>query len=79
VLDPTSATAWSNRGYALFFLRRKREALAAFDQALSMDATLASAWNGKGNILRDEKRFAEALDAYDRAHCPRSPAGALKP
>ena len=59
--------AWNGRGNALNGLNRYKEALEAYDKALTIDPELAYAWNGKGNALNNLKRSGDALEAYDRA------------
>ncbi len=43
------------------------EALAAYEQALSLNPTDPDYWNSKGNALSDLGRPAEALAAYEQA------------
>jgi tetratricopeptide (TPR) repeat protein len=46
---------------------RYREAIAAYDNALSIDSTYPYAWNGRGNANRALKLYGTALSDYDRA------------
>ncbi len=43
------------------------QALAAFDQAITLDSTYCTAWSNRGNALCGLGRFADALAAYDKA------------
>ncbi len=64
---PQTAEALNSKGCALCETGEFKEALAAFEQALTLDATQHTLWNHKGNALSGLGRFAEALSAYDRA------------
>jgi hypothetical protein len=59
--------AHSNRGNALRDLGRSREALASFEQALSIKPGNVGALNNRGIALRNLGRHAEALASYDQA------------
>ena len=43
------------------------EALAAYDQAISLDRNNFNAWNGKADALNRARKFTEALAASDTA------------
>src|SRR6266571_4683676 len=60
---------WLDEGNLLSFYAplRYEEALAAYEQAISLDATDAQAYIGKGDILYDLKRYEEALLTYEQA------------
>ncbi len=45
----------------------RTEALAAYEQALSLNPTNPNSWNGKGNALSDLAQPSEALTAYEQA------------
>ncbi len=49
-----------------------QDAIAAFDQAISINPNDAKAWNHRGNALSALGRCCEALVAYDRAVSLRS-------
>ena len=56
----------SNRGNALYELKRFEEALASCDRALTLRPDYAEALLNRGAILHELKRFDEALASYDR-------------
>lgn len=58
---------WLNEGNALYKINRYQEALAAYEQAISLDPDYAAAYNGKGGVLYWLKRYEEALAAYEQA------------
>ena len=64
------------RGNVLHALERYEEALATFNDALSVHPSLAEAWLGRGNVLLGLKRPDEALEAFDRALSSKSLSGA---
>src|SRR6266702_53291 len=73
-LDPTSASAFTGIGHALYQLECYYEALIAYRRAIELDPGYADAYNGKGNILRDLACYKEAYEDYSRAlqldpHC----------
>ena len=61
------ADAHYNRGNAFYELRRFEEALASYDQALTVRSGYAEALSNRGNTLKELKRLEEALASYDRA------------
>ena len=64
--EPNSATAWNNRGNALYGMSRYDDALAAYDRALELDDTLVLAHSNRGNILSRYGRYVEALCECDK-------------
>jgi protein O-GlcNAc transferase len=66
-IRPDLAEAWLGRGNVLTELKRRDDALAAYDRALSIKPDLAEAWLGRGNVAWGLKRYEEALAAYDKA------------
>jgi tetratricopeptide (TPR) repeat protein len=66
-LHPDEADAWYHLGYALHQLRRYRQALDAYDQALARDPKKGSAWSNKGHALLRLGRYEEAVEACDHA------------
>ncbi len=62
-----SKETFSDKGAALYSLRRYGEALAACEQALDIDQKYSKAWYNKALALRRLGRTEEALVAYDRA------------
>jgi tetratricopeptide (TPR) repeat protein len=66
-LNPINATAYFERGNALYNLKRYEEALQAFDQAIQLDPVNATAYFNRGNVLYNIKLYEEALQTYERA------------
>lgn len=75
-LEPENAAAHSNRGVALYTLRRLLQAEQAFRAALSLDPSLISAGNNLGMILKDLGRIPEAIEVLEKliADNPAAPA-----
>ena len=75
-LEPGNATAHSNRGVALYSLRRLQQAEQAFRAALSHDPTLISAGNNLGMMLKDLGLNTEAIEVFEKliADNPSAPA-----
>jgi predicted O-linked N-acetylglucosamine transferase (SPINDLY family) len=65
-LQPQDASAHSNRGVALYSLRRLAQAEQAFRTALSITPSLLSAGNNLGMILKELGRSAEAIHVFER-------------
>src|SRR3954454_15931519 len=65
--DPADASQHTAQGWEQFFADRYDEALAAFQQALSLDPTLADAHNGVGRVYERLGTPDAALAAYTRA------------
>ena len=66
-LQPDSANAFSNRGTALYGLKRFDEALASYDRALALQPDDVTTLSMRGFTLHEMRRFDEALASYDRA------------
>ena len=66
-LDPASAVAFNNRGFALVGLGRSEEGLISCNEALWLEPALVSAHINRGGALVSLRRFEEALAAYDHA------------
>jgi tetratricopeptide (TPR) repeat protein len=66
-LTPGNARAHFSQGTALMQLKRDEEALAAFEQAVTLDCAFAVGWNNKGFLLDNLARYEESLAAYDEA------------
>jgi tetratricopeptide (TPR) repeat protein len=58
---------WLKEGNDLYKTNRYQEALAAYEQAISLDPDYAAAYNGKGDVLYWLKRYEVALAAYEQA------------
>src|SRR5262249_16621398 len=66
-VDPSSASAYSNRGSALKELKRFDDALASYDSALALKTDHPEVLFNRGTILQELERFEEALVSFDRA------------
>lgn len=66
-IKSNNATDWSKRGETLLELKRYKEALDAYNQAVELKPEYAEALLGQGNSLLELKRYEEALEAYDKA------------
>jgi hypothetical protein len=64
---PDYAEALSNRGNALYELKRFEDSLASYDRALTVRPDYAEALYNRGVTLHELKRFDEALASYDCA------------
>ena len=66
-IDPQNALAYSNKGDALYALRRYEEASRAYEEAVHLDAENTMAYNGKGKTLYKLHYYEEALFAHNEA------------
>ena len=66
-IKPDFAEVLTNRGVALWDLKRFEDALASYDSALAIKPDYAEALNNRGTTLQELKRFEDALASYDRA------------
>jgi len=64
---PVDAAGWYDRGNYLLFLRRYRDAINAYENAISMNALNYQSWYGKGTALLKLGDELAALVAYDQA------------
>jgi len=64
---PERAAFQSNRGFLLFEMRRLKEAVEAFQQALVADPNHAEAYVNLGSICAEGRRVPEAIQNYRRA------------
>ncbi len=62
-----NAVVYNGKGDALFARKLYREALEAYEQAVSLDPNNAAAYNGKGNALSGLELYREAEKAYQHA------------
>jgi protein O-GlcNAc transferase len=67
VIKPDYAEVLTNRGTALWDLKRFEDALASHDKALAIRPDFAWALYNRGVTLQDLKRFEDALASYDKA------------
>jgi tetratricopeptide (TPR) repeat protein len=66
-LDPKSASAWAEVGYALMKLGRAQEASQKIKHATELDPTLASAWEYRGELELAGGDSLAAIDSLSRA------------
>jgi CheY-like chemotaxis protein len=64
---PFDAAGWYDRGNHLLFLRRFRDAINAYENAISMNSLNYQSWYGKGIALEKLGQSQEALLAFDEA------------
>ncbi|MCK9593278.1 MAG: response regulator [Methanoregula sp.] len=64
---PVDTAGWYDRGNYLLFLRRYRDAINAYENAISMNALNYQSWYGKGTALLKLGNVQDALVAYDQA------------
>lgn len=64
---PSSVEDWISLGLYHYQQHNYGQALAAFDQAITMDPSNGRVWNYRANVLCGLNRQAEALATYDRA------------
>jgi protein O-GlcNAc transferase len=63
---PGAAELWCNRGSVLAMMKRRDEALAAFERAIALDPDGLIARANRANLLFETRRFAEASAEFDR-------------
>ncbi len=61
------AQSYLNLGTALYALGLHKQAIEAFQQALSLNPKLADGWNDLGETWRDQGNMAEAIKCYRKA------------
>ena len=59
--------AWINKGVSLRVLKRYRESIDAFAEALKVNRRSAQAWYNIGSVLHTMGQVAEAERAFDSA------------
>ncbi|MCE2665046.1 MAG: tetratricopeptide repeat protein, partial [Microcystis sp. 53602_E8] len=65
--NPETAEDWFNQGLEQANLGNWSNAIADWEQALTIDPQLASAWHNRGGALAMIGNYEEALNSYDRA------------
>ncbi|WP_414528278.1 tetratricopeptide repeat protein [Nodularia chucula] len=66
-INANNAIALSEKGSTLFALQRYQDALAAYQEAVSISPDFVTGWNGQGKTLTELKKYEDALAAYDQA------------
>ncbi|MEF2966764.1 S41 family peptidase [Paenibacillus sp. M1] len=62
---PNTSEEYNNKGNVLYGLDRYEEAMAAYDQALTMDSGVINANYGKGLIYYDQGEYEKALGQFE--------------
>ncbi len=57
----------SNKGDALYNLKKYNDAILNYDKSLEIDPNIAYVYNNKGNALRNLNMQKEAIQCYDKA------------
>ncbi|MCX6697344.1 MAG: tetratricopeptide repeat protein [Methanoregula sp.] len=60
------AVNWYTKGNTLTVSRNYTEAIAAFDQAISLEPEYVEALNGKADALNRAQRYSDALQVSDQ-------------
>ncbi|MBX5451022.1 tetratricopeptide repeat protein [Thermogemmatispora sp.] len=60
------AESWLRKGFVLEALKRRAEALAAYEMALRLDPTNVAAWAAKDDCLLQPEQYGEALETCDQ-------------
>lgn len=66
-INVNNAIALSQQASTLFELQRYEDALAAYEEAVSVSPDYVPGWNGQGKTLWKLKKYQAALAAYDQA------------
>ena len=64
---PFDSAGWYDRGNHLLFLRRYKDAINAYENAISMNSLNYQSWYGKGIALAKLGKVQDALLAFDEA------------
>lgn len=65
-IDPTSAMAWSSKGYALMKLKRLPEAVSALETAVRLDPGLANPWINLGEAQLYSRNMGRSIQALEK-------------
>jgi len=65
--DPRMAEAYNNRGNAYREMKKYREALQDYNQAISIDPQFIVAYNNRGNVYYDQQNYQMAIRDYNKA------------
>jgi len=66
-LHPKQASYLYNKAATLTNSKRRKEAIASYQQAIALDPNDATRHNGLGNVYSDLKRYEEAIASYQQA------------
>jgi len=62
-----NASAWYDKGHALYERGNQSEAIQAFDKAIEINPQYADAWYNKGLSLYIQGKYDDAIKAYEKA------------
>lgn len=65
---PGDPMLWNNKGWALQALGKNEDALAAYNNAVSLDGNYTNALINQGNLSRIMGKYHEAISAYTKAN-----------
>lgn len=65
-IDPTSAIAWSSKGYVLMKLKRLPEAVSALETAVRLDPGLANPWINLGEAQLHSRNMGRSIQALEK-------------
>ena len=65
--DLANVSAFVEQGYIYYKMKRFRESLRAFDEAIELDDQSGPAWAGRTVVLYELRRYQESDAAYRRA------------
>lgn len=66
-IDPSSASAYSNRGNALSAMKLYEAAIASYDQAIALNPMHANAYANRGLALYELNQTQAAIESYSKA------------
>ncbi len=67
VLSQKTKKEWFREGLAFHKANQFREAIAAYDHAITLDSQYAVAYGNRGNVYQSLKEYRKAIADYDRA------------
>lgn len=67
IIDPTSASAWSNKAECLFALRKFDEAESSINNALNLYPNFAQLWYVKSLVLYGSGKLNESLESINKS------------
>ncbi|KAB2967963.1 serine protease [Zoogloea sp.] len=65
-IDPTSAIAWSSKGYVLMKLKRLPEAVSALETAVRLEPGLANPWINLGEAQLYSRNMGRSIQALEK-------------
>jgi len=66
-LNPQSAEAYNERGYAYQIKCQYDRAITDYDQAIALNPQFAEAYHRRGNVYQDKCQYDRAITDYDQA------------